>query len=52
MIAIQNKNADVAELLINHPKIDINSNNYDDHSALTIAVQNKLIKIVELLINQ
>lgn len=51
MIAIQNKNADVAELLINHPKIDINSNNYGDQTALTIAVQNELIKIVDLLIN-
>ena len=51
MIAIQNKNEEIAELLINYPKTNINFRNYEDQTALTIAVANKMNNIIDLLLN-
>lgn len=51
MIAIENNNQDIAELLINSPHTNINHNNYYKQTALTIAASSGFEKIVSLLIN-
>ena len=43
-------NVDIALLLINDKRTDINLNNFNDETALTIAVQDKLTKVVSFLI--
>ncbi|KAK8842926.1 hypothetical protein M9Y10_025792 [Tritrichomonas musculus] len=51
MIAIEMKNFEIAKLLIECPRTNINLRNYINQTALTIAVQNNLEEIVTLLIN-
>ena len=51
MIALSNYNIGIAELLIKHPRTDINFTNINHESALSIAVSNRLEKIVKLIIN-
>lgn len=50
MIAIENKNVEVAELLIENPRIDINLRNYNGKTALTLAVTHNLDSIVNLIV--
>lgn len=50
MIAIINKNSEIAELLINDKRTNINARNYNDRTALTFAVESNLENIVSLLI--
>ena len=49
--AIRNSNLIIAELLIKHPKTNINFRNNSDETPLTIAVSHSLNGIVEQLIN-
>lgn len=51
MVAIENNNIEIVEILINYQQTDINFRDYDQQTALTIAVNLKLDKIVDLLLN-
>lgn len=50
MIAIINKNSEIAELWINDKRTNINARNYYDRTALSFAVESNLENIVSLLI--
>lgn len=51
MIALNNNNQKLAEILIKYPKTDLNLRNNNDESALHTAVRHNLADIVVLLIN-
>lgn len=51
IIAIENKNYDIAKLLIEYPQTDINRVNYDMNSPLVCAVSKEFDSIVNLIIN-
>lgn len=51
MIAIRQNNFDIVELLIKEPNINVNIQNFEQETALTIATTNKLHKIIDLIIN-
>ena len=50
IIAIKKNNFEIVKLLIDYPKTNINQRNYDDQTALTIAVCLDLENIVDLII--
>lgn len=51
MIAIENESIEIAKLLINLPKTNINFRNYNGKTALIIAVEKYLQEVVNLIIN-
>ncbi|KAK8881201.1 hypothetical protein M9Y10_003933 [Tritrichomonas musculus] len=51
IIAVENKNYEMAKLFIDHPKTNINFKNIQFQTALTIAAANKDERIISLLIN-
>ena len=50
IVAVKNNNYDIAKLLIEHPKTNINQRNYSENTALTIATINSYDKIIDLLV--
>lgn len=51
MISIENKNTEIAKMLIKLPKTNIKARGYNRKTVLTIAVEKKLGEIVDLIIN-
>ncbi|KAK8840572.1 hypothetical protein M9Y10_030782 [Tritrichomonas musculus] len=51
MIAIENKNSEIAQFLIEFPQTNINLKNYANNTALTLAVNKEMKEIVSLLLN-
>ena len=51
IVAINESNTKIAELLIQQPQTDINLTSYNGESALLFAVKNKQQEIIELLVN-
>ena len=50
MIAINSRFVDIAKILIEYPKTDLNIKNFSDKTALTIAVDNNLDSVIDILI--
>ena len=50
MIAIKKKNVDIAMLLIQNPKIDINMKNINNQTALLLAVNSSLFDVIDAIL--
>lgn len=51
MISILKNNIDIAKMLIEHPRTNINFRNFNGEAPLTISINNNLEVLVDLLIN-
>ncbi|KAK8839026.1 hypothetical protein M9Y10_032492 [Tritrichomonas musculus] len=51
MVSIKKLNIEIAELLIKHPKTNINAHNYHKKTALIMAVKKNLYNIIDMLIS-
>lgn len=51
MVSIENRNFEIAKILIEHPKTNLNARNFMGETALTLSVSKNYEDIVSLLIN-